>query len=121
MHIQSKKFIRSGVSTVVKIHTVVFWVLSVSILISGYQLFREMYCPPAFRTLKFSEMMIATYQTAWCQNPEDHNINNEVQLTVLPLHDNQWTNMIRNNFIKFFTSSLLDHSIWATKIHYFIL
>ena len=98
----------------VKIPTVVFWVMSPSILISRYQLFREMYCPPAFRSFSFSEMVIATYHTAWCQNPEDHNYNSEVQLTVLPMHDNQWTNMIRNNFIKFFTSSLLFHIALTT-------
>jgi hypothetical protein len=35
-------------------------------------------------------------------------------LTVFPLHDNQWTNMIRNNFINFFTSSLLFHFALTT-------
>jgi hypothetical protein len=59
-------------------------------------------------------MVIVTYHTAWFQNPEDHNINNEVQLTVLPLHDSQWTNMIRNNLIKFFTSSLFFHIALTT-------
>jgi hypothetical protein len=42
-------------------------------------------------------------------------MNNEVQSTVHPLHDNQYTSdMIITNFIKFFTSSLLFHIAMAT-------
>ena len=42
-------------------------------------------------------------------------MNNEVHLTVLPVHDNQCTShMIINNLMKFFTSSLLFYIALTT-------
>jgi hypothetical protein len=54
--------------------SVVAWVVALCELVSEYQHFTGTYClsPLKMEIICSSETLVPTYQTIWCQNPEDH-------------------------------------------------
>jgi hypothetical protein len=80
--------LRFEVSMVVKTDTLVFWVMTSYSLVCGHQRFTVTYClqlPPILKTeVVCSEILIPTYQTIQCYNPEDHNVNKSIPLKEMP-------------------------------------
>lgn len=56
----------------------VLWIMTLCTLLEGYQWFRANLLPQSSRqkmeTECFTEMLVATYQTAQCCNPEENNL-----------------------------------------------
>jgi hypothetical protein len=75
--------IRLQVFMAMKVETVVFWVVA-SCLADGYQHFRGTYClrlhNPTTRmeAIGSSKMVLTTYKTEQCHNPEDYNMKTQL-------------------------------------------
>jgi hypothetical protein len=61
----------------VKMQIVIDWFVMECSLVGDYQSFGET------EVIFFSEMLVTTYKTTWCHNPEDHNSQSFLTLQCL--------------------------------------